>query len=205
MYDRFSHVAHCLSHDALSVWENCDGRLTEDEVAHKAGLSPEAVKRAIAELQERGLLDDGPVAPDGYVRRQAAIRLARIGGAALLAGPLVYSVDVGSAAAAASHLAAGCTLTTCGSCTSTGSCSSLCGTGTQGVTSTNAMCASGSCYCSKVNSGGTPQTVFRCAIGSSCRGDQAGGCGAACTCTSAGQCCGNSCVGGACRSASPTC
>ena len=39
-----------------------------------------------------------PVAAPGYSRREAAIRLARIGGAAL-AAPLVYSVDVGSAAA----------------------------------------------------------------------------------------------------------
>ena len=126
IYDQLNHVAHCLSHDAVLVWDHCDGRLTESEIAHRLTLSLEAVQRAVGALNERGLLDESPGPTSGYSRRQAAIRIARIG-SAVLAGPLVYWVDVGSAAAASSHLAAGCILTSCGSCTSTGSCSSLCG------------------------------------------------------------------------------
>ena len=193
IFDQHNHVAHCLSHDAVRVWEHCDGRLTQTDIARRLTLSLDVVQRAIAALDERGLLDDGPVAAPGYSRRQAAIRLARIGGAAL-AAPLVYSVDVGTAAAKASHLAAGCTLTSCGSCNSTTGCT-LCAV--PGLTSTNSMCASGICYCSVVNSSGAPQTVLRCAIGSSCLAD-------AVPCVTSSQCCGNNCVG-ACRPASPTC
>jgi hypothetical protein len=210
IYDQLNHVAHCLSHDAVLVWEHCDGLLTETEIAHRLTLSLEVVDRAVAALDERDLLDDGPAAASGYSRRQAAIRMARIG-SAVLAGPLVYSVDVGTAAAKASHLAAGCTLTSCGSCTSTGSCSSLCGVGAAGTTSTNSMCASGHCYCSLVNSSGGSQTVFRCAIGSTCHGDAnancEGGSTGPCGCTSNANCCGNNCVSSthSCRSASPSC
>ncbi len=206
IYDQVNHIAHCLSSDAVAVWELCDGGLSEAEIATELGVSLDMVGRAVGSLRECRLLDPDPVAAPGYSRRQAAIRLARIGGAAL-AGPLVYSIDVGSAAAKASHLAAGCTITTCGSCTSTSGCS-LCTTA--GSTSTNSICASGSCYCSVVNSSGGSQTVLRCAIGSTCRGDfVSGACTGTtnprCDCTTASQCCGNNCVSSQCRSASPSC
>ena len=201
IYDQLNHVAHCLSHDAVLVWEHCDGWLSQAEIAERLGLSPEMVAGAVDSLDECRLLDEGPVAAPGYSRRQAAIRLATIGGAAL-AAPLVYSVDVGTAAAKASHLAAGCPVTACGSCNSTTGCA-LCNTA--GSTGANSMCASGICYCSRVNSSGGEQTVLRCAIGSPCRGDHGGGCTTACNCSTPSQCCGNNCVGGICRSASPTC
>ena len=127
VYDQLNHVAHCLSREAVCVWAHCDGRLTETEIADRLTVSVEVVERAVATLEERGLLDDGPVPASGYSRRQAAVRLARIGGAAL-AGPLVYSIDVGSAAAAASHLAAGCPVT---ACTGVPSCPGSSGNGDQ--------------------------------------------------------------------------
>lgn len=206
VYDQLNHIAHCLSSDAAAVWELCDGRLSEVEIATKLGLSRETVERAVDSLRECRLLNLEPVPAPGYSRRQAAIRLARIGGAAL-AGPLVYSVDVGSAAAKASHLAAGCMITTCGTCTGTGGCP-LCTTA--GTTSTNSICASGRCYCSVVASSGSSETVLRCAIGMTCRGDfVAGACTGTtnprCDCSTASQCCGNNCVSSQCRSASPSC
>ena len=60
IYDQLNHVAHCLSHDAVLVWEHCDGRLTETEIADRLTLSLEVVERAVAALDERGLLDEGP-------------------------------------------------------------------------------------------------------------------------------------------------
>jgi len=207
VYDQLNHVAHCLSHDAVRVWDHCDGRLTEAEIAHELTVSVVVVQRAIAALEERGLL---AAVASGYSRRQAAIRIARIG-SAVLAGPLVYSVDVGTAAAKASHLAAGCVVPTCGSCTSAGSCPSLCGPGTAGKTSTNSMCASGSCYCSLVNSSGGSQMVLACSIGSTCHGDAtstcAGGTSGPCGCTTSANCCGNNCVLSthSCRQASVSC
>ena len=206
VYDQVNNVAHCLSARAASVWDLCDGVLSQAEIAERLGVTTDIVARAIESLAECRLLDEGPVDAPGYSRRQAAIRLVRIGGAALTA-PLVYSIDVGTAAAKASHLAAGCTVTTCGSCSSTTGCS-LCTS--PGTTNTNSMCASGRCYCSRVTSTGTQTTVLRCAIGSTCRGDfLAGSCTGStnprCDCTTAGQCCGNNCVSGQCRSAAPSC
>jgi len=191
IYDQLSHVAHCLSREAVRVWEHCDGRLTDAEIANRLTLSLEVVERAVAALEERGLLDEGPAVAPGYSRRQAAVRLARIGGASL-AGPLLYSIDVGSAAAASSHLAAGCAVS---ACTGVSSCPGSTANGT------NSMCASGRCYCSTINSSGGTQNQLRCAIGSSCSADNT-------ACTSNGACCGNNCPAAAprrCRSAAPTC
>jgi hypothetical protein len=189
VYDQSNNVAHCLSRDAARVFEHCDGHLTEAEIADRLKVSLEVVQRAVAALEERSLFDEGPAATSGYSRRQAAVRLARIGGAAL-AGPLVYSIDVGSAAAAASHLAAGCPVT---ACTGVTSCP---GSGANG---TNSTCASGRCYCSTLSSTGATQNQLRCAISASCSLDNVTGC------TSNGACCGNNCattVPRRCRSAS---
>jgi hypothetical protein len=104
VYDRLSQTAHCLSADAASVWELCDGHLSEAEIAQRLEILPEEVQRAIDALSERGLLEEAPVtAPQvrAYSRRQATVRLAKAGGAAF-AAPLIYSAVVGSVAAAAS-------------------------------------------------------------------------------------------------------
>ncbi len=206
IYDQRTQKAHCLSPEAAAVWEHCDGSLSAERIAQELALPPEVVARAVAALDEGGLLDGGPVSDTGYSRREAAFRAARIGGAAL-AAPLVFTVDVGTAAAAASHLAAGCPVTTCGSCTGTAGCS-LCTTA--GATSTNSVCASGHCYCSLVNSTGGLTTTLRCAVGATCHGDATTGCAGGatgpCGCTTASQCCGNSCASGDdCRSAFTTC
>jgi len=187
IYDQLSHVAHCLSREAVGVWEHCDGRLTEAEIADRLTLSLEVVERAVAMLEDRGLLDEAPAVAPGYSRRQAAVRLARIGGAAL-AAPLVYSIDVGSAAAASSHLAAGCPVT---ACTGVTSCPGSTANGT------NSTCASGRCYCSTLNSSGASQNQLRCAISSSCTRDNVTGC------TSNGACCGNVCTTGSPRRCRP--
>ena len=113
--------------------------------------------------QERSLLDEAPAVAPGYLRREAAGKLARLGGAAVLAS-LIYSVDIGTAAAAAvSHLAAGCAVSTCTGITSCG---------TQTGTGTNTQCNSGLCYCSTLTSGGIrlpPFTASSClADGTTC-------------------------------------
>lgn len=110
VYDKLSQSGHCLTPDAASVWERCDGNLTTVEIADRVALAPEAVQRAIEALRECGLLDEDPVPADGahasahgYSRREAALKLAKAGGAAF-AAPLIYSVAVGSPAAAQSSL-----------------------------------------------------------------------------------------------------
>jgi len=106
VYDAATQTAHCLSAEAASVWEHCDGDLSIVEIAGRLELPSQSVERALAALGECGLLDEGPAAlgdsaasQRGYSRREAAFRLAKVGGAAF-AGPLVYSVAVGTAQAA---------------------------------------------------------------------------------------------------------
>src|SRR5271165_3088301 len=85
IYDRVNHIAHCLSPDAVAVWELCDGGLSEAEIATELGVSSDMVGCAVGSLRECRLLDPDPVPDPGYSRRQAATKLARIGGAALAA------------------------------------------------------------------------------------------------------------------------
>jgi hypothetical protein len=180
VYDTRTQTAHCLSRDAAFVWAQCDGRSSQGQIADRLGISPEAVRRAVAALHDCALLDGGPVVGDGgYSRREAAVRLARAGGTAF-AAPLIYSAAVGSAAAAASLVATGCRVS-----------GSQCTTGTACIsgssTEPNALCASGRCYCS--TSPG-PNTG-RCAVGTGCSRDGT-------ACTTGATCCGGVCTSRTC-------
>ncbi len=168
IYDGRTQMAHCLSAEAAAVWERCDGRLSLSELAQQLALAPDVVERAVEALHDCGLLDEDPAPSRGYSRREAAVKLAKAGGAAF-AAPLIYSAAVGSAASAAStHVPNGCKVAGC-----TASCN------TPGSTAVNSRCASGFCYCSTV-----PTTAFRCAQSKSCTGDGAH-CGNAKACCSA--------------------
>ena len=134
VYDQESHAAHCLSHAAASVWECCDGTRSPQEISRELILEPELVERALSELRRCGLLDEGPVAVRDYSRREAGVKLAKVGGAAF-AAPLIYSVVVASAAAAASCKVNGTV--------DTATCTGTSGSGTKG---TDATCCSGTCY-----------------------------------------------------------
>jgi hypothetical protein len=205
IYDQVHEVAHCLSAEAAAVWELCDGTRAETDITQQLGLPPDTVRRAVESLRECRLLDDSPGAAPGLSRREAAFRMAKVGGAAL-AAPLVYSVNVRSAAAAASHLAPGCRVTFCGTCSSTVGCG-LCSTA--GTNSTNALCLTGRCYCSVVTPGGVASTILRCAVvATTCKGDavtgacNGGNATAPCGCSTAAAsvCCGNGCTSaGSCR------
>ena len=168
VYDKESHVAHSLSRTAASVWDRCDGERTPEEIGRELALEPELVTQALDELSRCGLLDEGPSAVGDYSRREAAVRFAKVGGAAF-AAPLIYSVVIGSAAAAASCKPNGTVVTT--TCTGTG------GAGTKG---TDATCCSGTCY---QGSGGTTTCVVATCL-------QAGA-----LCVLGGNCCSGSCSG----------
>jgi hypothetical protein len=101
VYDELSKLAHCLSSEAAAVWEHCDGRHSEADIAQSVDLAQTIVARALSELSEKGLLGEGALSGGGYSRREAGKRLAKIGGAAF-AAPLIYSVAIGPAIAAAS-------------------------------------------------------------------------------------------------------
>jgi hypothetical protein len=103
IYDELSQTAHCLSRDAAAVWEGCDGRRSRADISRELALDRAVVDDTLSELDQRGLLLDAsePADRDGYSRRQAGIRLAKVGAVAFTA-PLVYSVAIGPASAAAS-------------------------------------------------------------------------------------------------------
>ena len=107
IYDQLSQTAHSLSAAVANVWEVCDGQHSADEIARQLSLEPAMVARALEELSECGLLDDGSAIVPGISRREAAKKFAKVGGVAFSA-PLIYSVAIGPATAAASG--GGCTL-----------------------------------------------------------------------------------------------
>lgn len=228
VYDELSHTAHCLSRDAASVWERCDGRRSEAEIAEQLELAPATVERAVEALGECGLLDQGPAAGRGYSRREATLRLAKAGGAAF-AAPLIYSAAVASVAAALSPNPAcktqppGCTGLMTGTVavgTSVASCS---GTGPSCSASitcgnfTNASCCHG--ICATTNGAGCSSficsTQYNCVLrGAACPTSTNATCGpsrnllccspngkpVACSTTTGANygCCSGQCSGGVC-------
>jgi hypothetical protein len=112
LYDQNSHIAHCLSPIAASVWQHCDGERDVTQLAKLAGANEDLVADALHELREKELLDAEPQlmhsAALGVSRREAISRIARYGAAA--AGvPLIVSAAAATPAMASS---AGCISTT---------------------------------------------------------------------------------------------
>jgi hypothetical protein len=101
VYDQDADVAHCLSPSVAAVWEHADGTRSDAQIAQATGLSDGEVSDALAQLRSVGLLESAIATGGAVTRREAARRFARIGGAAF-AAPLIYSVAVGPASAAAS-------------------------------------------------------------------------------------------------------
>jgi hypothetical protein len=132
VYDQHSQMGHCLPATAASIWELCDGHRSSVEIAQSLTLEMTEVDRAVDELRGCGLLDQGSAVEGGYSRREATVKFARIGGAAFMA-PLIYSVAIPRAAAAAS------------ACITTGNLEPFC-TATLGTKVTDARCCSGECY-----------------------------------------------------------
>jgi hypothetical protein len=174
LYDQVSEMAHCLSADAASVWECCDGRLTPEDIARELDLQPPVVERVVEELDGLGLLDGSPVAFHAYSRREVTTRLAKVGAAAFVA-PLIYSVGISAPAWAA------------GSCfgKATSNCSAQ-----GGHVATN----DADCTCTSTKCCYNPHSGTNCAIcvSESCVPFQANGpncLGVVGTCTVASDCC----------------
>jgi hypothetical protein len=183
VYDRESHTAHSLSAEAALVWERCDGRLSPAEIGRELALEQVVVEQALGELSRCGLLDDGPTPGSAYSRREAVVGLAKVGGAAF-AAPLIYSVAINPAIAAAS--CAG------GQQDGTSRSSSQCNYGS-GAAGADGGCLHCTCY--HQNNGCSPS---RFCVASGCKTNGQG-------CTSDSQCChsygagGGTCTGGLCQ------
>lgn len=99
LFDQDQDVAHCLQADLARVWECCDGQHSVPDIAAALGLTEIQVEAAVTELGGQALLEAAPEL-EGYSRRDAAKRIAKIG-AGVAAAPLVYSLAIGPAAAMA--------------------------------------------------------------------------------------------------------
>ncbi len=105
LYDRDSHIAHCLSPVAACVWRHCDGARDMAEVAVISGVSEGLVADVLHELREKDLLDTEPQLTQSTVpgesRREAIGRVARFGAAAA-AGSMIVSATAATPAMASS-------------------------------------------------------------------------------------------------------
>lgn len=66
------------------MWKRCDGQLSLAEISGVLALEPETVEQAVHELRESGLLVEGLDVERVFSRRDAAIRLGKVAGAASL-------------------------------------------------------------------------------------------------------------------------
>jgi hypothetical protein len=118
VYDRQTREAHCLRPLAATVFSNADGETAPGRLAELASaeleepVDEEEVVEALAQLEERGLLEVG-FRPSGMSRR-TLIRRSAVAGGAAVAAPLISSVLAPAAVAQAS---AGCGPLLCCPCT----------------------------------------------------------------------------------------
>ncbi len=98
VYDEASQIAHALSREACSVWRHCDGHSTVKDIARRRGLDEARVAQALEELSAAELIEE----PEGISRRTLYKRAAKLGAAAAVSTPLIYSVAIPAASAAQS-------------------------------------------------------------------------------------------------------
>jgi hypothetical protein len=101
VYDLYADKAHSLSAPAARVWQHCDGKTSVEALSAELDMDADAVARALDELNGCELLDTGPsdVGATGTTRREASIKLAKVGGA-VAAAPLIVSLALPATAAA---------------------------------------------------------------------------------------------------------
>ena len=161
VYDQRNDEAHSLSAAAARVWRRCDGKTDVDRLSSELGLDSETVTRALADLDECGLLDGGPVA--GVTRREATKKMAKVGAAAASA-PLVYSIVAPTPALAQTQqfcLALGCQ-NGCGGCHQAGC--ACCGPGRANNKICTQDCSPANCNAAVFNSSqcGQPSQSVSC-------------------------------------------
>src|SRR5262245_37714441 len=104
VYDAKKQQAHCLTPAAAKVWRACDGTKDVRALAESLALSVDDVTRALEMLDGVELLENQGLQivtnGNGVTRRELGRRSAKVGAAAA-AAPMLYSIAIPSAAAAA--------------------------------------------------------------------------------------------------------
>jgi hypothetical protein len=154
LYDRDSHIAHCLDPIAAGVWRHCDGEHDLTGLAQLIGASEDLVADALHELRAKDLLDAEPELTQstvpGISRREAISRAARYGAAAT-AGSMIVSATAATPAMASSGEEE--FSTKCGMGSGTETCCK-CGNGECEDVSPEAACKK---YCEENNKDGKPR------------------------------------------------
>jgi len=99
VYDVNVDRAHSLSAPAARVWRRCDGKTSADSLGAELDLDADTIARALDELDRCNLLDTGPELDAGHTRREATIKIAKVGGA-VAAAPLIVSLGLPASASA---------------------------------------------------------------------------------------------------------
>jgi hypothetical protein len=105
VFDADSKEAHCLSALPAVIFENCDGKTSVEDLARLASERMNApvetaqVVDALAQLEERDLMEPRAPSQIGVSRRTMLQRTAALGGA-VAASPLITSVIAPTSAAA---------------------------------------------------------------------------------------------------------
>ena len=111
IYDLSAHKAFSLNETSALIWQSCDGNNSAADISRaiskklKQPISEDFVRLALGDLKKENLLANGEEIETGFagMSRREAIR--RIGLASLVALPVISSLVVPTAAAAASGAA----------------------------------------------------------------------------------------------------
>ena len=98
IFDLETNNAHALNPPAARVWRACDGTRGLKELESACGLSEKALRLALDQLRERGLLADEP-----GLSRRAMLRNVTVAGAAGVALPMIRSIAAPTPAMAQSE------------------------------------------------------------------------------------------------------
>jgi hypothetical protein len=169
VYDSKNKRAHSLSATAVSVWRACDGATDIETMSDRLGLTEVEIAHAVDELESLELIGfDGivvleagePEEKKGITRRQMTMRSVKAG-TAVVAAPLVYSINVSPALATLTPIPFQCevyTVKSCGASTGCGSVAGCCcccqGGGSCKTCGATAFCDSGKQPCAPVQGGG---------------------------------------------------
>jgi hypothetical protein len=105
VYDEDTHTAHCLNSTAAQVWRLCDGKKTVAQITRaleqdlNSAVEEDLVWITLRKLAESGLLTN-PESAEVSLSRRAFVGKLKV--AAVLALPVITSILVPTAAAAAS-------------------------------------------------------------------------------------------------------
>lgn len=109
VYDTRTKEAHCLSPLAAIAFAHCDGRTTVEQLAALATermgepVDEQRVTEALAQLEERELIDTPTLRGNGLSRRDLMRKTAMAGAAAAASAPLITTIMAPTPAAAATQ------------------------------------------------------------------------------------------------------